>query len=124
MSARWRFFRWGNKQSLADFFQALGALALAERASVVNLLIPVFFSLGALLFYTALYQSQLLPRFISVWGLIAVGLILTLNLVSLNFKIEMSLKLLFALPIILNEIFLGIWLLVKGFNPGREAKQA
>jgi hypothetical protein len=23
----------------------------------------------------------------------------------------------FALPMILNEIFLGFWLLVKGFNP-------
>ena len=101
----------GQQTVAADSFQALGPMALAERASVVNLLIPVFFSLGALLFYTALYQSQLLPRFISVWGLIAVGLILALNLVSLNLKIEMSLKLLFALPIIVNEISwgLGCW---------------
>lgn len=101
----------------ASYFQTVGALSIAERASVVGLLIPVFFSLGALLFYYLLYQSKLLPRFISVWGLIGVALILTLNLLSaLGLEVGISIGLIFALPIILNEIFLGIWLIVKGFS--------
>jgi len=101
----------------AAYFQTVGTLSIAERASVSSLLIPIFFSLGALLFYYLLYQSKLLPRFISVWGLIGVALILTLNLLSLNLEIGISIGLIFALPMILNEIFLGIWLIVKGFNP-------
>ncbi len=101
----------------ASYFQTVGALSIAQRASVVGLLIPVFFSLGALLFYYLLYQSKLLPRFISVWGLIGVALILTLNLLSaLGLEVGISIGLIFALPIILNEIFLGIWLIVKGFS--------
>ena len=52
----------GQQTVAADSFQALGALALAERASVVNLLIPVFFSLGALLFYTACINPNSCPR--------------------------------------------------------------
>jgi len=101
----------------AAYLQTVGAQSIAERASVYDLLIPVFFSLGALLLYSSLYQSKLLPRFISVWGLIAAILILTLNLLStFNVEVGMGASLIFALPIILNEIFMGIWLIVKGFN--------
>jgi len=96
-----------------SYFQTLGTLLIAARADVAGLLIPVFFSLGALLFYYLLYRSKLIPRFISVWGLIGVALILALNLLDISFGIGMLL----ALPIISNEIFLGIWLIVKGFNP-------
>ena len=98
-------------------FQAAGALSIAERAGVAGLLIPVFLGLGALLFYSALFQSRLLPRFISVWGFIAAVLILALNFM-ITTGIEMgNVAMIFALPIITNEIFLGIWLIAKGFNP-------
>ena len=109
----------------ASYFQTVGTLSIAERASVAGLLIPVFFSLGALLFYYLLYQSKLIPRFISVWGLIGVALILTLNLLlTLNLEVGISIGLIFALPIISNEIFLGIWLIVKGFNPSVIASES
>jgi len=98
--------------------QASAALSIAERASISGLLVPVFFSLGALLLYSSLYQSKLLPRFIPVWGLAAAVLILTLNLLSaFGLELGMGISMTFALPIILNEIFMGIWLIVKGFNP-------
>lgn len=98
--------------------QMARVLSIAERASVTNLLIPVFFCLGAFLLYTLLYQSKLLPRFISVWGGVATVLILTLNLLStFGLEIGIGISLMFALPMILNEIFMGIWLIVKGFNP-------
>lgn len=44
-------------------------------------------------------------------------LILAMNLLSLGVTLDIRLALLLALPMILNEIFLGIWLIVKGFNP-------
>lgn len=101
----------------ASYYQAAGALSIAERASVAGLLIPVFLGLGALLFYRALYQFRLLPRFISIWGFAGAVLILALN-VLLTFGVEVgSIGLGLALPIISNEIFLGIWLIAKGFNP-------
>ena len=102
----------------ASYFQTVGALSIAERASVVGLLIPVFLSLGGMLFYYLLFQSQLLPRFIAIWGFVGVVLILALNLLStFNLEIGLSISLIFALPIITNEVFLGVWLIVKGFNP-------
>jgi len=102
--------------SEAPYFQTAGTLSMAGRASIANLLIPVFLSLGALLLYSVLYQSKLLPRFIAVWGLIGAILILVLNLL-LTFNVELgNTAMIFALPMILNEIFLGIWLIFKGFD--------
>ena len=94
-------------------YQVLGSLLMTIRTQLAGLLIPVFFSLGALLLYSSMYISRIVPRFISVWGLIGVVLVLMLNLLELapGFAIVL------ALPIILNEIFLGGWLIVKGFNP-------
>jgi hypothetical protein len=97
--------------------QASAALSIAERASISGVLVPVFFSLGALLLYSSLYQSKLLPRFIPIWGLVAAALILTLNLLSaFGLELGMGISMVFALPIILNEIFMGIWLIAKGLN--------
>ena len=76
----------------------------------------VFFSLGALVFYYLLYRSKLVPRFIPIWGFIAVALVFTWNFLA-AFDISLPGAVIFVLPIILNEIFLGIWLIVKGFDP-------
>jgi hypothetical protein len=100
----------------APFFQTLGTSFLAARALWVGLMLGIFFSLGALLFYYLLYQSKLVPRWLSVWGFIGAALVLTWNLLEM-FGISISAGVILAVPIILNEIFLGIWLIVKGFNP-------
>ncbi len=99
----------------AAYLQALGGSFIAVRTYLVGQLTGIFFSLAALLFYYLLFQSQLVPRFISVWGLIGVVLLLTWNLLEI-FGISISWGMVLALPIILNEIFLGIWLIIKGFN--------
>ena len=75
-------------------------------------IIPLFFCIGAMVLYYILYAYRLLPRFIAIWGFIGITGIIVLNLV----KIETSVGMLLALPIILNEIFLGFWLIAKGFN--------
>lgn len=85
---------------------------ITMRNSITGLLIPISFSLGALLFYYFLYRTKMLPRFVAVWGFAGVILILILNILT----VEINIGIFLALPIILNEIFLGIWLTVKGFN--------
>lgn len=102
----------------ATFLQASGALSIAERSALNDMLIPVFFGLGALLFYCLLYKLKLLPRFISIWGIVGAILILAMNLL-LQFQGDSLNAILLAgmaFPMILNEIFLGIWLIIKGFN--------
>ncbi|MGB3717335.1 MAG: DUF4386 domain-containing protein [Candidatus Promineifilaceae bacterium] len=100
----------------ASYFQTLGTSFIEVRAQLVGQMLGIFFSIGALLFYYLLYQSKFVPRFISVWGLIGAVLVLTWNLLEI-LGISLSVGMILALPIILNEIFLGIWLIAKGFNP-------
>lgn len=73
------------------------------------------FAVGATLLYLLLYRTRLVPRFIAVWGLIAVGLIVVLNLMGTDMT-ELGPAALLALPIIANEFFLAIWLIVRGFT--------
>lgn len=100
-----------------EYANALGMLALAQRASIADLLIPLYFGLGALVLYISMYQVRFLPRFIAIWGLIAVVGVLTMTLLTLFAEIPIGLALVLVLPIILNEVFMGIWLIVKGFDP-------
>lgn len=100
------------ENSTSPYFHTLSSFLIEVRTDLAELLIPVFFSLGALLFYYILYKSKLIPRVISIWGFIGVTLILIL----IFFKDGMVVNMIFVLPIILNEIFLGIWLIAKGFT--------
>jgi hypothetical protein len=113
----------GTQAADVSYFQTLGTLLITARSLLTGLLTAVFFSLAALLLYYLFYQSKLVPRWLSVWGLIAVVLVLTWNLLE-TFGISISAGIIFGLPIILNEIFLGIWLLVKGFNPSAIASES
>lgn len=74
------------------------------------------FIASALLFYILLFKTKLVPHFISVWGLIACFTLLAANVTkSLGVNSPALDALMF--PIFANEIFLAIWLIVKGFNP-------
>lgn len=101
----------------AGAVQGLGALLLAERFWAFQML-NLIFSLSALLLYAMLLRSRLIPGFISIWGLIAATLVL-LNTVLGWFRPDLSesLGMVTGLPMLLNEVFLGIWLIVRGFSP-------
>jgi hypothetical protein len=100
----------------APYLQSIGTALLEVRAALAGQLLGLFFGLAALVFYYLLYKSKLVPRWLSGWGLIGAVLVLTWNLLEI-FGISISAGMILALPIILNEIFLGIWLIFKGFNP-------
>ena len=79
------------------------------------------FAIAAMIFYYLLYQSKLIPRWISGWGVIAAILLILVNLLEVTGII--SELMILKLPIVLNEIVLAIWLIVKGFNPSAIASQ-
>jgi hypothetical protein len=77
------------------------------------------FGLGALILYYLLYQSRLIPRWISIWGFIAIILHLATGILILfGWASEDSQWVtLMNLPILLQEMVMAVWLIVKGFNP-------
>jgi hypothetical protein len=68
------------------------------------------------MFYYMLYQSRLIPRFISVWGLIGALAVLATAMLD-TFGISPGSLEFLGVLMLLNELFLGVWLIVKGFNP-------
>jgi hypothetical protein len=101
-----------------SYFQTLGTLSLGA-ADYSALMTTFAFGLGALIFYYLLFQSKLIPRWISVWGLIAIALHLATGLLIIfglqtGFDTSNSIM---NFPIFLQEMVMAVWLIVKGFNP-------
>jgi len=118
------FVRAGSPDAL--HFQTLGTLLLAVR-DWTFLIGPMFlFSLGAMILYYLLYQSKIVPRFISVWGFIGAALLLTRTLlIMFSLTTEFSvLGIVTGIPIAVNEMFLAAWLIVKGFNSSAIASES
>lgn len=104
------------RASEASSFQALGALILEGEA--MSAITTIVFILGALMFYYMLYQSKLVPRWLSGWGLLsaipylAAGLLVMFGLTGHMSTVDTVLR----LPLAVQEMVLAVWLIVKGFN--------
>ena len=102
-----------NKTAVRDasYFHNVGALLLAikEWASVPE---NFPYGLGVLIFNFLLYQTELVPRWISIWGFVGGVLLLAMGVLRLSGRPVEFL----ALPIVLNELVLAVWLIVIGFN--------
>jgi hypothetical protein len=85
----------------------------------------IVLSLTALILNYMLYQSRLVPRFISVWGLIGALLMLAAGLLGMFGLSRFStITILLTLPLALNEMVLAVWLIVKGFNSSGFASES
>jgi len=102
----------------ASSFLTAGKLLLAVSDWTFLTGSNIFFSISGLIVYYLLYQSRIIPRFISVWGFIgaasflAAGLLIMFGLLT-RFSV---LETLMVLPIGVQEMFLAAWLIVKGFK--------
>ena len=99
---------------LAPYFQTSGALlhGVYDWSSIVE---NFPYWLGALIFYYLMYQSKLIPRWLSGWGLLGAALFLATAPFRM-FDLLPPSTVALAVPLILNELVLAIWLIVKGFN--------
>lgn len=95
-------------------YHAAQAVAVGQSTWAVTIAF-VPFATGAVLLYVLLYRTRLVPRFIAVWGLVAVGLVAVFNLMDSDVT-ELGPAALLVVPIIVNEFFLAGWLIVKGFD--------
>jgi hypothetical protein len=79
------------------------------------MLLMLPFCLGAILFYYLLYKTRVVPRALSLWGLIAVSLVLIGTLFAIcGYEVPFVIY----LPYVPFEFVIGVWILVKGINEG------
>ena len=90
---------------LAGFVRTVEAVAWDQ-------LVAIPFVLGALMFYVVLYRSRLVPRWLSVWGLVGAALYIVAPLGGM-FGHSVGF---FMAPLAVQEMVLAVWLIAKGFN--------
>lgn len=108
------------------YFYTLGNLIL-KTAEIGATTTAIIFSLGAMMFYVILYQSKLIPRWLSVWGLTGVILHFFVTGLAGMFGLTNSISTIqsvLALPIFLQEMVMAVWFIVKGFDPSALASES
>jgi len=98
----------------ASYYQTLGALLLAAGDWSFVFGFGLVFTISALILNFILYQSKLVPRWLSGWGFVGAVLLFAYYLLQ-PFNINL-LEILF-IPIAVQEMVFAVWLIVKGFNP-------
>ena len=76
----------------------------------------LFFCLGAILWYYLFLKSGYIPQALSLWGLVAVSLLLIPVLLQLYARNSTSPVMVVGILYLPFELVLGIWLIVKGFQ--------
>ena len=80
----------------------------------------VFFIIGSMCLYTSFYRTRLIPRWLTLWGYIGAIPYLVYGMLSL-FNIGGTNLGFLQLPLFLQELVMGLWLVIKGFNPSAVA---
>ena len=93
-------------------------LFLLKQIWKYEMILFLFTGLGGLIFSYLLYQSQLVPRLLSVLGIIGYAMLsvgVLLDMVG-YFSMSSNAGMLLYIPGGLFELLLPIWLFIKGFN--------
>jgi hypothetical protein len=105
-----------NLSGPSPYFDTLAELIIADRHWTMEML-TVFFLLSAFIFYLLIYKSEILPRYVALWGIIAVIGVSVMNmLIYTGIDLGIAVNLILVLPIIANEFFVAFWLIVKGVD--------
>ena len=79
--------------------------------------VAIFLGLGSTVFSYLLFTSRYIPRALALWGIISSWLLLITEFAIVIFPdLEKIVNPICFVPIIINEVTLGFWLLFKGVN--------
>lgn len=93
--------------------------SLIVDADAVNAVLTLVFCLGATMFYVLLHRSRIVPRWITVWGLVAIPVYVVADLLAMYAVIgaNSSQQVLMFMPLAVQEMVLAVWMIARGFRP-------
>jgi hypothetical protein len=103
-----------------SYLQALSTLSVQANLYAYHIAMTFLGIAGFMLCYT-FYKARLVPRFVAVWGLVGYVTILVGSVLEV---LGFPLVSMHTIPGGLWEVFIGVWLIVKGFNPSAFVPQA
>lgn len=100
-------------------FQTAGELLRTGRDLMNHICMILPWCLGGLILYYCTFKMELVPKWLSIWGFVGsfLTLIVTLMLLFGSIKIVSPVYFLMNTPTAFFELFLSVFLLVKGFSP-------
>lgn len=106
-----------------SFYQTADVLINTTASWLRDVAVLLTWCIGAMMYYSIFYQYRLVPRWLTVWGL--VGITLTgISCMLVMFHLiptAGTIQVILSLPILVQELVLAVWLIVKGFNPSTTA---
>ena len=111
---------------VSSYFQTADVLINTGTGWLTNWAMLLTWSIGALMYYSIFYQFRLVPRWITVWGLVGITLVIIGALLIVFHLIPGfgTVQMVLNLPIFLQEMVLAVWLIAKGVNPSAVASGA
>ena len=102
----------------ASYIAVLGELLRTGRDLVNHVALIISLSMGDLLLFYILYQSRLVPRWLSAWGVIGTGLTMLASFLVLFGLVDVVTPLYLGMnaPLALQSLVLAMWLITKGFD--------
>ncbi len=110
----------------SSYFQTLGIVSVSGFHWAANVIKLMVFSVGCLLYYIIFFQTRLIPRWLSGWGVVAAIMTMVSALLVMYGHIApfSPAQIVLNLPILPQELVLAVWLIVKGFNPSAIAARS
>jgi len=99
----------------APYFETMGIIFKKGSVFAYHLGMALW-SIGGVMFVSVLYKSKLIPRPMSVWGIIGYIVLISGSVMEL-FAHNDIVEIASVVPGGLFEITLSIWLIAKGFSP-------
>ena len=95
----------------------LGGLVIDSDAA--KAVLALVFCLGAVMYYLLLYRSRIVPRWIAMWGLLAIPFYAAADVLAMYGVIGAvsSAQTLLFMPLAVQEMVLAVWMIARGFRP-------
>ncbi len=110
----------------SSYFQTADVLINTGIGWFRDVAMLLTFGIGALMYYIVFYQFRLVPRWLTVWGLVGITLTIIGALLAMFHLIPPAgtIQIILNLPILPQEMVLAVWLIAKGINPSAVASGA
>ena len=110
----------------SSYFQTADVLINTGIGWFTNVAMLLTFGIGALMYYVVFYQYRLVPRWLTVWGLVGITLTIISALLVMFHLIPPAgtIQIVLNMVILPQELVLAVWLIAKGINPSAVASGA
>jgi Domain of unknown function (DUF4386) len=102
---------------VSSHFQTIGETLRTGRDLVNHVGMILVLSMGGLLFNSLLYQTHLVPRWLSGWGLAGTAVTIVASFLFMFRAIDLLTSVYMNFPLALQEMVFAVWLIAKGINP-------